>query len=369
MGKAALRWRIESYGTVDALRKHPAIREAAQILREGGLVAFPTETVYGLGADARSEKAVSRIFTAKGRPGDNPLIVHIGQVSKLRDLIAELPPKGESLIRRFWPGPLTLVLPHKGTVARKVTAGLDTVGVRMPSHPVALALLQESGLPVAAPSANRSGRPSPTEAEHVWEDLGERIDGLLDAGPTGVGVESTVVDVTGPVPLLLRPGGVTLEELRETVGEVRVDPGLEGDEHPPRSPGMKYRHYAPEGEMWLVEGSGEALVQRIRRLAEEARRDGRRVGILTTEENRHRYEADRVVACGRRNEPESVAHHLYRSLREMDRAGVDYILAETFPAEGLFRSVMNRLHKAAGGRVYRADDSCPKGSSSCGAKP
>ncbi|GAA5346634.1 L-threonylcarbamoyladenylate synthase [Planifilum fimeticola] len=364
MGKAALRWRIGQHEDAEALREHPAIREAARMLREGKLVAFPTETVYGLGADARSEEAVSRIFTAKGRPGDNPLIVHIGHVSRLQDLVAELPTKGELLVRRFWPGPLTLVLPHKGTVAPKVTAGLDTVGVRMPSHPVALALLQESGLPVAAPSANRSGRPSPTEADHVWEDLGGEIDGLLDAGPTGVGLESTVVDVTGSVPLLLRPGGVTLEELRETVGEVRVDPALEGDAHPPRSPGMKYRHYAPKGEMWLVEGSGEALVHRIRELADHARKAGRRVGILTTEENRFRYKADRVVACGRRAEPESVARDLYRALREMDRAGVDYILAETFPAEGLFRSVMNRLYKAAGGRVFRADDQCPKGSSS-----
>ena len=356
MSKTALRWRIEPKEDVDALGESPAIREAARMLREGKLVAFPTETVYGLGADARSEEAVARIFAAKGRPGDNPLIVHIGRVSQLENLVAKLPPSGEALIRRFWPGPLTLDLPHPGSVAQRVTAGLDTVAVRMPSHPVALALLRTSGLPVAAPSANRSGRPSPTEAEHVWEDLGERIDGLLDAGPTGVGVESTVVDVTGSTPLLLRPGGVTLEELRETVGEVRVDPALEGDAHPPRSPGMKYRHYAPEGELWLVEGSGEALVLRIRRLAEEARRSDRRVGILTTEENRHRYEADRVVVCGRRADPESVARNLYRALREMDRAGVDYILAETFPAEGLFRSVMNRLYKASGGRVVRSDD-------------
>lgn len=353
VGKAALRWRIEPNADADELRDHPAISEAARILREGGLVAFPTETVYGLGADARSEEAVSKIFIAKGRPADNPLIVHIGHVSQLEELVRELPPEGEALIRRFWPGPLTLVLPHKGAVARKVTAGLDTVGVRMPSHPVALALLQVSGLPVAAPSANRSGRPSPTDADHVWEDLGDRIDAILDAGPTGVGVESTVVDVAGSTPMLLRPGGVTLEELRETVGEVRVDPALEGEVQQPRSPGMKYRHYAPAGEMWLVDGSGEELVRRIRRLAEEARRAGRKVGILTTEENRFRYEADLVVPCGRRNDPESVARHLYRALREMDRAGVDYILAETFPATGLFHSVMNRLLKAAGGKVIR----------------
>jgi L-threonylcarbamoyladenylate synthase len=352
------RWTIEQpHASVDKLKREIGIREAAAMLREGKLVAFPTETVYGLGADARSDEAVKKIFQAKGRPSDNPLIVHIGKREQLDELVSTLPDAGRVLIERFWPGPLTLILPHRGTVAPSVTAGLHTVGVRMPSHPVALALLQEAGLPVAAPSANRSGRPSPTEAEHVWEDLAGKIDGLLDGGPAGVGVESTVVDVTEKVPILLRPGGITLEALQDAVGEVRVEPGLQAETQRPRSPGMKYRHYAPNGEMWLVAGTEADMMRTIQRLADDAASQGRRVGILTTDERLMRYEADWVVSCGRRSEPESVARGLYAALRRFDELGADYILAESFPVDGIWFTVMNRLRKAAEGQIIHAEGS------------
>ena len=287
----------------------------------------------------------------EGEARDNPLIVHIGHLCQLRIWSRSSRRRGSCwsaalawTARWFFP-----------------TGDSGPEGDRRTGNGGSADALSSGGAGVASgkrraggrASANRSGRPSP-EADHVWEDLGEAIDGLLDAGPTGVGLESTVVDVTGSVPLLLRPGGVTLEELREAVGEVRVDPGLEGDDHPPRSPGMKYRHYAPEGEMWLVEGSGETLVRRIRELAEDARRAGRRVGLLITEENLSRYRADRVVALGRRSDPESVARNLYRALREMDRAGVTTSWRK--PSCGRnFPFGDEPPTKAAGGRVIRAE--------------
>lgn len=342
------RWNID--GKTD-LHEDPDIREAAAFLRRGRLVAFPTETVYGLGADATDPEAVLSIYQAKGRPSDNPLIVHLADLEQLGDWVQEVPESGRVLARSFWPGPLTLILPHRGNLAPQVTAGLSTVGVRIPSHPAALALLRASALPVAAPSANRSGKPSPTEAGHVWTDLGGRIDGLLDGGATGVGLESTVVDVTVAPPVMLRPGGVTLEMLRGALGEVRVDPGLEKEEEAPRSPGMKYRHYAPQGEMWVVTGEGEEQVDRIQQMADQASRSGKKTGILCTEEHASRYRADWVVVCGQRSRPDSIARGLYRALRRFDEVGAEWIVAEGFPNEGVLFSVMNRLSKAAAGRV------------------
>ncbi|MFC4077336.1 L-threonylcarbamoyladenylate synthase [Salinithrix halophila] len=349
------RWTVDEELDEGILINDPGIREAAALLREGRLVAFPTETVYGLGADARSEEAVSAIYRAKGRPSDNPLIVHIADLNQLKEWVGKVPPLGQALIRRFWPGPLTLVLRYRRGLASQVTAGLSTVGVRMPAHPVSLALLRAAGVPVAAPSANQSGKPSPTEADHVWDDLAGRIDGLLDGGPTGVGVESTVVDVTGEVPILLRPGGVTLDRLRKVAGRVDVDPGLEQEGEAPRSPGMKYRHYAPQGEMWLVMGEGEALRRRMAELARQASQAGNRVGILTTEENQSVYQADKVLSLGSRKDPASVARNLYAALRTCDDARLDVIYAEAFPMEGVYHSVMNRLLKAAEGRVIPAE--------------
>ncbi|SMO67390.1 L-threonylcarbamoyladenylate synthase [Melghirimyces algeriensis] len=346
------RWRIdpETFG----LDGNPLIQEAASYLKKGGLVAFPTETVYGLGANATSREAVASIFRAKGRPSDNPLIVHIADPTQISHWVGEISEKGRTLAHRFWPGPLTLVLPHRGNLAPEVTAGLPTVGIRIPSHPVALALLKACQLPVAAPSANRSGKPSPTQADHVWKDLSGRIDGLLDGGMTGVGVESTVVDVTAETPVLLRPGGITLEMLQEAVGEIVVDLGLESEIKAPRSPGMKYRHYAPHGTMWLVTGEADALTRRVQELADEGFRKGKTVGILTTEEKVQEYQADWIIPCGRKSEPESIAKGLYQSLRTFDEVGAEWIVAEGFPSEGVLFSVMNRLIKAAEGRVIKA---------------
>jgi len=339
----------------EALRNRPEVIQAAEVLKNGGLVAFPTETVYGLGAIATDSEAVQHIFAAKGRPSDNPLIIHFGQMEDIRDWVAEFPPLAEKLAETFWPGPLTLVLPHRGNLSPFVTAGLPTVAVRVPDHPVALSLLSQVRLPVAAPSANRSGRPSPTAAEHVWQDLEGRFDLLLDGGITGVGLESTVVDVTGEIPVVLRPGGIPLEALEKAVGRVEVDPGIQQAMKNPRSPGMKYRHYAPEANMWLIQGEYPALLNLMRSKVQEAKRTGVKVGVLVTEESRGKVEADVVVICGRRNDPESVARGLYRALREFDEQKVDLIFSETFPEEGVFHAVMNRLHKAAEGKVIDQD--------------
>ncbi|WCN39652.1 L-threonylcarbamoyladenylate synthase [Aneurinibacillus uraniidurans] len=343
-------WHVDNF--VDDLIDCPQVREAALLLRENELIAFPTETVYGLGGNGLVDETVEKIYTAKGRPSDNPLILHIADREQLVDIVEHVPPLADALMEAFWPGPLTLVLPKKPGVAMRASAGLDTVAVRMPDHPVADALIRAAGVPVAAPSANVSGRPSPTTGRHVQEDLDGRIAGILDGGPTGIGVESTVVDVTGDVPLILRPGGITAEQIAEIIGEVAVDPGLLGDgPAAPRSPGMKYRHYAPEGEMWLVEEPD--MCMRIVKAVEQAKQEGMRVGVLATEESASAYPgADVVLACGQRADLISVARHLYDVLRRFDQEQVDVIFSETFPYTGVGAAVMNRLMKAAGGK-YR----------------
>jgi L-threonylcarbamoyladenylate synthase len=346
-------WKLSDQMNVDQLKNTFEVIYAAKLLQEGGLVAFPTETVYGLGADATSSKAVAQIFEAKGRPADNPLIVHFADLSQIKEYVKKIPTVAYTLLRKFSPGPLTLVMEHNGKFASEVTAGLPTVGVRIPNHPVALALLQQCEVPIAAPSANRSGRPSPTEARHVWQDLAGKIHVLLDGGPTGIGVESTVIDVTKEVPVLLRPGGISVEELEQVVGEIEVDSGLTQGKKP-RSPGMKYRHYAPKAEMWVVTGSKKAVIARISQLAWEARNKGKKVGILTTAEHQKKYTGMTVIAVGSRFDPSSVARELYSALRRFDEEEVDIIFAEGFPEEGLFFSVMNRLKKAADGKIIKA---------------
>ncbi len=325
-------------------QQNEEVIHAAEVLVSGGLVAFPTETVYGLGADATNEDAVAGIFTAKGRPSDNPLIVHLANVAQVEKWVTNIPPLAQKLMAHFSPGPITYILPHRGGLADNVTAGLDTVGIRIPDHPLALALLEVANVPIAAPSANLSGRPSPTTAQHVVDDLTGEINVIIDAGSTHVGVESTVIDVTGDIPILLRPGGVTLEALQAVVGEVQIDSGLT---EKPRSPGMKYRHYAPKAEMWLV--TGDDMVEKIQYISRE--KIGKRVGVLTTVENQEKYEGVITVVCGSRKEPTTIAHHLYDVLRQFDQLDVDFILAESFPQEGLYFSVMNRLMKAAEGKV------------------
>lgn len=333
---------------VDKRFIYPQIKEAAQWLKAGEVVAFPTETVYGLGANAKDTKAVEKIFAAKGRPSDNPLIVHIAHVKQLDEIVSDVPRIAGMLIERFWPGPLTLILPKKeGVISDKVTAGLSTVAVRMPDHPVALALIEESGLPLAAPSANISGRPSPTTAAHVFTDLNGRIVGIVDGGETGIGVESTVLDCTSDVPTILRPGGVTKEALEQVIGNVAVDSALTDERQTPKSPGMKYTHYAPKSPMAIVQGSPAFL----QTLVNQQRALGKKVGVMTTEENCLFYDADVVLTCGSRHDLRTVASRLYDTLRKFDETDVDFIYSESFPAEGIGVAIMNRLRKAAGHQV------------------
>ena len=319
-----------------------SIRRAAALLRAGELVAFPTETVYGLGADALNGEAAARIFAAKGRPADNPLIAHIAGESGLAGLIALEPCAcARALMRAFWPGPMTLIFPKSPRVPREVTAGLDTVAVRMPSHPVARALIRAAQTPIAAPSANRSGRPSPTTAAHVLEDMEGRIPLILDGGPCEVGLESTVVDVTGARPRILRPGGVTLEMLEGVVGDVDVDEGVlhqlqAGSQA--RSPGMKYKHYAPKGEVTIV--TGPRAAQEIARLYDAA--DGRAAILAFSQAD---YGARRVYRL--KNAP----GELFAALRQLDEDGMETIYAEDVPTAGVGLAVMNRLMRAAAFRV------------------
>ncbi|MCI8743852.1 MAG: threonylcarbamoyl-AMP synthase [Lachnospiraceae bacterium] len=330
--------------------------EAAQIIRDGGLVAFPTETVYGLGANALDEKAAKKIYEAKGRPSDNPLIAHISCYEELEPLVTGIPQAGGKLARRYWPGPLTMVFPKSPAVPYGTTGGLDTVAVRMPSDPVASRLIALAGVPVAAPSANLSGRPSPTTARHVWQDMNGRINMILDGGPVGIGLESTIVDVSGPVPVLLRPGAITLEMLRDTVGKVEVDPAIQGPPAEglrPKAPGMKYRHYAPRGELTLVEGESRAVVSAIRRLVEEGLAEGRKVAVICTEETRDQYSGGILRCVGTRTRQETIAHNLFAVLRELDDLGAEIIYSESFSQDHLGRAVMNRLMKAAGYRVIQ----------------
>lgn len=338
-------------GTPDDER---ALAEAASLLRQGATVAFPTETVYGLGADGLNPAAVRRIFQAKGRPADNPLILHIASDQALSGLADPIPSLARGLTRAFWPGPLTLILPRRPVVPDEVTAGLATVAVRQPNHPVALRLIELTGRPLAAPSANRSGRPSPTRADHVRADLWGRIDGLIDAGATPLGVESTVLDLTTHPPALLRPGGITLEQLEEVIGPIRVEGGP-GPETP-KAPGMKYAHYAPKARLTLVTGTPEEVSRWIQREAQSLLEAGIRVGVLASAENAGGYPPGALVLiAGRRQHLPEVAEGLFAALRQFDEAGVQVILAEGYPEVGLGRAVMNRLRKAAR-RVVEAGD-------------
>ncbi|WP_082232659.1 L-threonylcarbamoyladenylate synthase [Halobacillus massiliensis] len=331
-------------------KENPAIMEAAELLRDKQVVAFPTETVYGLGADAADEEAVQKIFEAKGRPADNPLIVHVSDPSQVFQLVTEIPEIASKLMSAFWPGPLTLVLPSNGRAAKNVTAGLTTVAIRMPNDPVALAVLHASALPLAAPSANLSGRPSPTDAEHVMQDLAGKISAVLDGGPTGVGVESTVVDCTTEIPIILRPGGVTKEDLREIVPDIIVDPAL-ADVHneKPKSPGMKYTHYAPESPLWLIDGDAGFFKEQLQQLKEE----GQRIGVIASSELAAELDHESIIACGTRRDLAGIAGELYRALRHFKKAEVDLILCETFEETGVGAAVMNRLKKAASHKIIQ----------------
>jgi L-threonylcarbamoyladenylate synthase len=333
------------------------IRIAADFIRKGGLVAFPTETVYGLGADSLNSKAVLALFEAKKRPLDNPPIVHVGSIRDVSRLIEEAPLGAERLMKRFWPGPLTLIFERSKIVPDVTVAGLDTIAIRMPRHNVALALIKESGCPIAAPSANLAGKPSPTSAEHVLEDLKGRVDAVLDAGPTQIGVESTVLDMTVDPPQVLRPGGMSYEVLKKVLNKVELNPMAVAEKALPvkkaRSPGMIHKHYAPNADVIVVEGEVSAVMGKVEELAEFYARKGDKVGILATDENLGHYKADVVKSLGSRGDLATIAKNLFRLLREFDFEEVDVIIAEGIPTEGLGLAVMNRLRKASGYKIVK----------------
>lgn len=330
------------------------IREASEILKKGGLVAFPTETVYGLGGDATDKEASRKIYAAKGRPSDNPLIVHIAKFEQLEQITKDLPKTARLLADAFWPGPLTMVCNKNGVIPYETTGGLDTVAVRMPNNPVALALIEESGCMIAAPSANTSGRPSPTKASHVYEDLSGKIDAILDGGEVDIGLESTIVDLTEDVVTILRPGFINMDMLKKVVGEVRIDPGIVYNDKgttggaKPKAPGMRYKHYAPKGDLTIISGEEDTVVERINSLTKEAIDQGSKVGIIATSETADRYPEGQVLVIGDRSDEASIAHNLYDILRRFDELDVDLIYSESFATPKMGQAIMNRLLKAAG---------------------
>ena len=370
------------------------ISEAAEILKGGGLVAFPTETVYGLGGNGLDKEAAKKIYAAKGRPSDNPLILHVSSIEEVYPLVKALPEKAKKLMEAFWPGPLTLVLPKSDLVPKESTGGLETVALRSPENALTLSLIRACGFPIAGPSANLSGRPSPTEASHVFEDLGGRIEGILEDGAVGIGVESTIVDLSEDCPTLLRPGAITIEDLEEVLGEkVAIDPTLLGksmaEGFTPKAPGMKYRHYAPKAEMILFKKkeedetrSGQKEIAKFilsyggKELSDcpeqEAKKSvakailsygekelsvspEKRIWILCGEDTASLYEGDgrfTVQILGRREEPLSMTHNLFRLLRKADEEGAELILGECYSEEGVGFALMNRLKKAAGQRIF-----------------
>jgi L-threonylcarbamoyladenylate synthase len=335
------------------------IRVAADFIKKGGLVAFPTETVYGLGADALNAHAVLALFEAKKRPLDNPPIVHVYDLKDVYKLARKVPSEAQLLMRTFWPGPLTLIFQRSAIVPDVTVAGLDTIAVRMPRHEVALALIRDSGCPISAPSANLAGRPSPTTAKHVLDDLNGRIDAVLDAGPTVIGVESTVLDLSVDPPQVLRPGGTPFEALKKVLGRAELSPVVTAERAVPvekvRSPGVKHKHYAPDADVVVVEGELAAVVNKVNELALSYMRQGSRVGILCTDETVGRYKAGVLKSLGSRSDLAGVARSLFGLLREFDLEGVDVIIAEGLPLEGLGLAVMNRLRKASGYKIVKAD--------------
>jgi L-threonylcarbamoyladenylate synthase len=322
-----------------------------QIIKNNGTVVFPTETVYGLGGDALSEVAVSKIYGAKGRPTDNPLIVHISNIKQLERIVEEVPEKAKKLMDRFWPGPLTLLFKKKALVPDQITGGLETVAVRMPASPIALRLIELADTPIAAPSANLSGRPSPTKAAHVLLDLDEKVDAIIDGGDCEFGIESTVIDVLNDPPMILRPGSITLEAISETIESVIYDPGLEYGQTTPRSPGQKYLHYAPKGKVLLFIGESNAIAEEIRKKATFLIKEGLKVMILATDENIKFYKEGVIMSLGSRGNPMEISTHLFAMLRKSDDIKADWILVEGISEEGLGVAIMNRLRKASGGRI------------------
>lgn len=330
------------------------MEQAGKLIAEGELVAFPTETVYGLGGDALDPDASRKIYAAKGRPSDNPLIVHIADFDDMKRVAREVPEQAKKLADAFWPGPLTMIVWKSDAVPEATTGGMQTVAVRMPNHPVALELIRRSGCLIAAPSANTSGRPSPTEAQHVAEDLSGKIAMILDGGPVGIGIESTIIDLTEEKPMILRPGYITPEMLSEVLQEeVVIDPGIiaADDTRKPKAPGMKYKHYAPKAEMIIVDGAQDAVIRKINELTAAKRAEGKKVAVIATDETKDRYDAQVILSMGKRADEDAIAQHLYKILRECDELDIGEIYSECFQTPRIGQAIMNRLLKAAGHTV------------------
>ena len=337
----------------------PAVIErAGQIIKNGGLVAFPTETVYGLGGDALNPASSKKIYAAKGRPSDNPLIVHVCRFEDIGPIVREIPPQAVRLAEAFWPGPLTMIFHKNDRVPAETTGGLDTVAIRFPSNTIAQALIKASGGYIAAPSANRSGRPSPTLARYCMEDLDGRVEMVIDGGQVGIGLESTIIDLTEEEPVILRPGFITQKKLAQVLGNVDVDRTIITPDSgiAPKAPGMKYRHYAPKGELVILEGSRGNVVAEINKAAAKDRENGIRSGVICTDETRDMYSADCVKSAGERGDEESIARELFRILREFDDENVGHIYSESFREGDLGQAIMNRLMKAAGHKVIDLSD-------------
>lgn len=347
--------KINSEGKFLLSEEDDALRRAGEILKSGGLVAFPTETVYGLGGDALNRESSRKIYTAKGRPSDNPLIIHICKFEDIYEIVEEVPEVAKKIADAFWPGPLTLILPKAEKVPAETTGGLNTVAVRFPSHPIAQRLIEYAGGYVAAPSANVSGRPSPTVAQYVIEDMDGRIEMIVDGGEVGIGLESTIIDLTVEPPQILRPGYITKEMLENVLGQVETDKALLAPDSgiAPKAPGMKYRHYAPGGELVIVEGEAEAVADYMNRQMAADMEAGEKTGVICTAENLDKYQADVVKNVGSRTDEESIARNLFLVLREFDDEKVTRIYSESFSDQGLGQAIMNRLLKAAGYRVVR----------------
>lgn len=336
------------------------IQKAGRIIRTGGLVAFPTETVYGLGGDALNPGSAQKIYAAKGRPSDNPLIVHIADMEDLAKIVKEIPQTARMLADKYWPGPLTMIFEKADCVPSKTTGGLNTVAVRMPSGQIARALITAAGGYIAAPSANRSGRPSPTAARHVIEDMDGRAEMIIDGGDAQIGLESTILDLTGARPVILRPGYVTEEMVKETIGSIETQQSVPGDGAAPKAPGMKYRHYAPRGELTIVEGAAGQVISFINGQLELSGQRQERTGVIATDETKDRYRADSIKSVGKREDEAQIARRMFRILREFDEEGVQVIYAEGFENTGLGCAIMNRLLKAAGHRIIQLDEAGTK---------
>lgn len=327
------------------------IKEAANIIKSGGIVAFPTETVYGLGANGLDEQAIKKIYRAKGRPVDNPLILHISEKEQLNPLVKDIPDIAHDLMAKFWPGPLTMIFKKSEIVPNIISAGLDTVAIRMPNHYIAKELISESKVPIAAPSANISGKPSPTKGIHVIEDMMGKVEMIIDGGDTGLGLESTVLDLSIEIPIILRPGGITFEELKDHIPNIAQDESIINMEEIPKSPGQKYRHYAPNADMILYIGDIEKVVDEIKKASAEFIKEGKNVGIMATEETKNEYEEGHILISGSRFNRETIAHNLFDTLRCFDELNVDIILAEGVSSDNIGMAIMNRMVKAASGKL------------------